>query len=238
MKIGILTSSRADFGIYFPLIKKLTNEVDFEVEIIAFGTHLQKKYGHTIDEILNAGFEVKHSIRTSVENENIVALPIMYIVPMGLVVLFVILVLVYNILKQRTTLKDNNRLILEQEEKIKFLRQTYAEYEYKQTQKNHADEKTQRAKLLATEAAKLKELETKFGPKPYGRYSTGVPPSVYEYWNKTLKHPGSLEEERCGPIRAADNGWTTVCRYRVKNSSGSLQLIQDTFIIKDGIAHK
>ena len=101
-----------------------------------------------------------------------------------------------------------------------------------------AEQKTQRAKLLATEAAKLKELETKFGPKPYGRYSTGVPPSVYEYWNKTLKHPGSLEEERCGPIRAANNGWTTVCRYRVKNSSGSLQLMQDTFIIKDGIAHK
>jgi len=69
MKIGILTSSRADFGIYYPLIKKLTNEVDFEVEIIAFGTHLQKNYGHTIDEILSLGFQVKHAIRTSVENE-------------------------------------------------------------------------------------------------------------------------------------------------------------------------
>jgi hypothetical protein len=80
-------------------------------------------------------------LEASVENENIVALPIMYIVSMGLVILFVILVLVYNILKQRTTLKEKNALILEQEEKIKFLRQTYAEYEYKQTQKNHTDEK-------------------------------------------------------------------------------------------------
>jgi len=100
------------------------------------------------------------------------------------------------------------------------------------------EQKTQRAKLLATEDAKLKELETKFGPKPYGRYSTGVPPSVYEYWTKSLKHPDSLEEERCSPIRAGAKGWTTVCRYRAKNISNSLELMQDTFVIKDGIAHK
>jgi len=95
-----------------------------------------------------------------------------------------------------------------------------------------------RAELLSFEAQQLKELETKFGPKPYGQYSTGVPPSVYDYWDKTLKYPDSLEEERCGPIRAGDKGWTTVCRYRVKNGSVSLELRQDTFIIKDGIGHK
>ncbi|WP_373034126.1 hypothetical protein [Sulfurovum sp.] len=80
-------------------------------------------------------------LEASVENENMVTLPIMYIIPMGLVILFMISVLVYSILKQRKTLKDKNTLIIEQEEKIKFLRQTYAEYEYKQTQKNHTDEK-------------------------------------------------------------------------------------------------
>ena len=99
-------------------------------------------------------------------------------------------------------------------------------------------QKNERAKLLAAEAAKLKELETKFGPKPYGKYGTGVPSSVYEYWNSTLKYPDSLEEERCSPISASENGWRTVCRYRVKNSSGHLELKQDTFIIKDGIAYK
>ena len=76
-------------------------------------------------------------LEASVENENIVTLPKMYIVPIGLVILFVVLVLVYSLLK----LKHKNALILEQEEKIKFLRQTHAEYEYKQTEKNHTDEK-------------------------------------------------------------------------------------------------
>ena len=95
-----------------------------------------------------------------------------------------------------------------------------------------------RSELLATEAKKLNDLEAKFGKKPSGRYSTGVPLSVQKYWNKTLKYPNSLEEERCGPVRADSNGWSTVCRYRAKNSSGSLELRQDTFIIKNGIADK
>lgn len=100
------------------------------------------------------------------------------------------------------------------------------------------EQKKEKARSLTVEAQKQMELEAKFGPKPYGRYSTGVPQSVYKYWRETLKYPDSLEEERCGPIKASDKGWSTVCRYRVKNSSGSLKLMQDTFIIKNGVAYK
>jgi GDP/UDP-N,N'-diacetylbacillosamine 2-epimerase (hydrolysing) len=70
MKIGILTSSRADFGIYYPLIKQLTDDPVFNVEIIAFGTHLEKKFGETINEIKGYGFNVPHQIRTITENES------------------------------------------------------------------------------------------------------------------------------------------------------------------------
>lgn len=69
MKIGILTSSRADFGIYYPLVKQLTEDPDFNVEIIAFGTHLEKKFGETINEIKGYGFNVPHQIHTITENE-------------------------------------------------------------------------------------------------------------------------------------------------------------------------
>ena len=51
MKIGILTSSRADFGIYTPLIEQIIQDSYFEVEIIAFGTHLSENHGATISEI-------------------------------------------------------------------------------------------------------------------------------------------------------------------------------------------
>lgn len=69
MKIGILTSSRADFGIYYPLVKELYSDDSFEIEIIAFGTHLKKEYGYTIDEIKRQGFEVKYKVETLVKND-------------------------------------------------------------------------------------------------------------------------------------------------------------------------
>lgn len=69
-KIGVLTSSRADFGIYYPLLKKLGNHSLFNLEIIAFGTHLDQNYGYTIDEIHSYGFEVKHQIQTITLNKN------------------------------------------------------------------------------------------------------------------------------------------------------------------------
>jgi len=64
VKIGILTSSRADFGIYLPLVKKLFQDDCFQPEIIAFGTHLSTKFGMTINEIENEGFIVKHKLKT------------------------------------------------------------------------------------------------------------------------------------------------------------------------------
>lgn len=55
MRIGILTSSRADFGIYLPLINKLKKDNFFKVSLIVFGTHLSKVHGYTINEILDNG---------------------------------------------------------------------------------------------------------------------------------------------------------------------------------------
>lgn len=64
MKIGVLTSSRADFGIYIPLLKAMKNDSFFNLEIIAFGTHLSSFYGNTVVQIIETGFEVKHRIES------------------------------------------------------------------------------------------------------------------------------------------------------------------------------
>lgn len=56
MKLGILTSSRADFGIYQPLLNILQQDDRFDLEIIAFGTHLSPYHGYTLDNIKSAGF--------------------------------------------------------------------------------------------------------------------------------------------------------------------------------------
>ena len=64
MKIGILTSSRADFGVYLPLLKNLFEDHYFQTEIIAFGTHLSDLHGKTINEIYTQGYKVEHQIKT------------------------------------------------------------------------------------------------------------------------------------------------------------------------------
>lgn len=70
MKIVVLTSSRADYGIYRPLLKALSRDPFFELEIVAFGTHLSPYHGMTINEILEDGFEVRHQLETLVMGDS------------------------------------------------------------------------------------------------------------------------------------------------------------------------
>lgn len=56
MKVGVLTSSRADYGIYRPLLEKIAGDERFELFVIAFGMHLQEKHGKTLSEIESDAF--------------------------------------------------------------------------------------------------------------------------------------------------------------------------------------
>ncbi|ERM81526.1 hypothetical protein P872_09225 [Rhodonellum psychrophilum GCM71 = DSM 17998] len=56
IKVGILTSSRADYGIYLPLLKALQADEYFELKIIVFGTHLSRFHGYTVNQIEEDGF--------------------------------------------------------------------------------------------------------------------------------------------------------------------------------------
>lgn len=69
MKIGILTSSRADFGVYLPLLKKLFTDTFFRTEIIAFGSHLSELYGKTVNEIIKNNIPVEHKLKTIPSND-------------------------------------------------------------------------------------------------------------------------------------------------------------------------
>lgn len=70
MRIGLLTSSRADYGIYLPLLKALKADPFFELSIIAFGTHLSKFHGFTIENIIQDGFEVAHKVESLVVSDS------------------------------------------------------------------------------------------------------------------------------------------------------------------------
>lgn len=70
MRIGILTSSRADYGIYLLLLQKMKSDSFFEMEIIAFGTHLSKSHGYTLNDIEKDGYTCIHTISSLISNDD------------------------------------------------------------------------------------------------------------------------------------------------------------------------
>lgn len=64
IRVGVLTSSRADYGIYLPLLKTLQGDKDIELKIIVFGTHLSKLHGYTFKNIEADGFKAYHKIES------------------------------------------------------------------------------------------------------------------------------------------------------------------------------
>ncbi|MBU3193969.1 UDP-N-acetylglucosamine 2-epimerase [Clostridium algidicarnis] len=52
-KIGVVTTSRADFGLLYPIIKELEKDKLFETKVIATGLHLLKEHGNSIKYVKN-----------------------------------------------------------------------------------------------------------------------------------------------------------------------------------------
>ena len=62
VKIGVLTSSRADYGIYKPLLTLMSRDQEVDLHLIVFGMHLQDKYGLTYQEVEKDAFGSIHRI--------------------------------------------------------------------------------------------------------------------------------------------------------------------------------
>lgn len=63
-KIAVLTGTRADYGIYYSVLKSIENNPKLELQLIVCGMHLCPEFGMTIDEIEKDGFQVADKIET------------------------------------------------------------------------------------------------------------------------------------------------------------------------------
>lgn len=70
MNIGVLTSSRADYGIYYPLLKALNEDNYFNLNMLVFGTHLSQRYGDTISHIEKDGFTIGARLETMPKDDS------------------------------------------------------------------------------------------------------------------------------------------------------------------------
>jgi len=57
-KICIVTGTRAEWGLFYPLAQRIKDDKDLELQIIATGMHLSEKYGLTYKEIERDGFKI------------------------------------------------------------------------------------------------------------------------------------------------------------------------------------
>lgn len=58
MKIGVVTATRAEYGLLKPLIKKINDDSDVELNLIVTGTHLTEEFGYTVRFIEEDGFPI------------------------------------------------------------------------------------------------------------------------------------------------------------------------------------
>lgn len=61
-KVCIVTGTRAEWGLLSDIAHELSLRDDVELQIIATNMHLEQAYGHTIDEIIAAGFIVNATV--------------------------------------------------------------------------------------------------------------------------------------------------------------------------------
>lgn len=68
--IAVITSTRADWGLLSPVVAKLAAFQQLQVVIIATNMHLIPKYGMTVNEITDAGFQVDYRINMDVPEDS------------------------------------------------------------------------------------------------------------------------------------------------------------------------
>lgn len=57
-RICIVTGTRAEWGLLSPIAKRLSEMPEVELQIVATNMHLDRRFGHTVDEITAQGFKV------------------------------------------------------------------------------------------------------------------------------------------------------------------------------------
>lgn len=70
MKIGIVTTTRAEYGLLKVLIKNIYDDPETELNLIVTGTHLIEDYGNTVKYIEEDGFPIKKKIYVDIHTEN------------------------------------------------------------------------------------------------------------------------------------------------------------------------
>ncbi|MFA4955703.1 MAG: UDP-N-acetylglucosamine 2-epimerase [Candidatus Methanoperedens sp.] len=68
-KISVITGTRAEYGLLYPVMKAIENNPKLELSIIVTGIHLSIEHGYTINEIKKDGFKIDVAIDMLLSND-------------------------------------------------------------------------------------------------------------------------------------------------------------------------
>ncbi|HEY0680477.1 MAG TPA: UDP-N-acetylglucosamine 2-epimerase [Chitinophagaceae bacterium] len=74
LTICIITGSRAEYGLLLPLMKRIKQEKDLQLQIIATGMHLSPEFGLTFREIERDGFHINEKVENLISGDTDVAI--------------------------------------------------------------------------------------------------------------------------------------------------------------------
>ena len=67
--IGVVTTSRADYGIYRPLLESIRSDRELHLRLLVSGMHLSPEYGRTVSEIEADGFEIADRVEVLLSSD-------------------------------------------------------------------------------------------------------------------------------------------------------------------------
>src|SRR5437868_4824865 len=60
--VGVVTVARSDYGIYRPVLRALERRDDVRIQLYVGGMHLVERFGLTVSEIEQDGFEIAERV--------------------------------------------------------------------------------------------------------------------------------------------------------------------------------
>ncbi len=68
--IGVVTTSRADYGIYLPILRRIEKKPELKLHLLVSGTHLLDEFGRTIEFIEQDGFPVGDQVEIALSSDS------------------------------------------------------------------------------------------------------------------------------------------------------------------------
>ena len=68
-RVGVVTGTRAEYGLLKPLIEKINRDCGMELCLIVTGAHLEERFGYTCQEITEDGYPIAYQVPMDLQSD-------------------------------------------------------------------------------------------------------------------------------------------------------------------------